>query len=97
MRQGLDLEGVAKGYRYLLLLELGVVPVKRDDLADATILAKEAIQLAPQHSCAWYLLANMYRRRGVIGFVKSFFPLWKAKSLQGTASGRAASLARTVG
>jgi Flp pilus assembly protein TadD len=90
LRQGLDLEGVAKGYRYLLLLELGVVRVKQYDLAEAMRLTKEAMRLVSHHSCAWYLLATICRRRGGIGFMKSFFALWRARYLQIKASGRAA-------
>jgi tetratricopeptide (TPR) repeat protein len=90
LRQGLGLDDTGIGYRYLLLLELAVVRVKRGDLEDATALAKEAVRLVPRHNCGWYLLANIYRRQGVIGFMRCTHALWKAKSLQNTLSDRAA-------
>jgi hypothetical protein len=87
LRRGLELEGTGEGYRYLLLLELAVTRVKRGDLSEAMALSKKAVKLIPEHSCAWYLLANVYRRRGALGLVRSLLARWRAMSYESSRAG----------
>ena len=88
LRQGLGIAGTEKGYRFLLLLELGTVRGKRGDIDEAMALAKEASQLFPKHHASWYLLANLYRLRP-FGIVRSKWSFVKAKLLQTSRKGSA--------
>jgi hypothetical protein len=77
LRQGLEIEGVEEGYRFLLLLELGVVRAKGGDFEEAIALAKKASKLLPQHHASWFLLSNLYKTRH-LGKVKFVLPFVKA-------------------
>ena len=63
LRQGLEIEGIEEGYRFLLLLELSVVRAKSRDFEEAVALAKEASRIFPQHHASWFLLSNLYKSR----------------------------------
>lgn len=86
LRQGLEIEGIEEGYRFLLLLELGVVRAKGGDFEEAIALAKEASRLLPQHHASWFLLSNLYKTRH-LGKVKFVFPFVKAKYRQTSRKG----------
>jgi tetratricopeptide (TPR) repeat protein len=88
LRQGLEIEGVEDGYRFLLLLELSVVRAKSEDFEEAIVLAKEASRLLPQHHASWFLLASLYKTKQ-LGKVKYMLPLVKAKYRQTSRKGSA--------
>ena len=88
MRQGLGIEGIEEGYRFLLLLELGVVRANSEDFEEAIALAKEASKILPQHHASWAFLSNLYKARH-LGKVKYMVPFVKAKYRQTSRKGSA--------
>ncbi len=86
LRQGLEIEGIEEGYRFLLLLELSVVRAKSEDFEEAIALAKEASRILPQHHASWFLLSNLYKARH-LGKVKYMLLLMKAKYRQTSRKG----------
>ena len=88
LKQGLRIAGTEKGYKFLLLLELGVVRAKRGDIDDAMALAKEASKIFPKHHASWFLLANLRRSRP-FGRMMSAWWLLKARARQILAEGSA--------
>jgi len=88
LRQGLEIEGVEDGCRFLLLLELSVVRAKSEDFEEAIVLAKEASRLLPQHHASWFLIASLYKTKQ-LGKVKYMLPLVKAKYRQTSRKGSA--------
>ena len=98
LRQGLAIEGIGVGYRYLLLLELAVVRFSIGDIDEAMGLAKEASTLLPHHHASWNLLANLVRSKsrgsdGILATVSGAFnsrlTLMKAKAKKAGGAGSA--------
>ena len=64
LRQGLARTDLSDSYRHLLTLELAASDVTRGRLRVAATGAEEAARLLPEHSRAWLVAAEAYRRLG---------------------------------
>ena len=63
LRQGVNLEGVSRGYRHLLLLELAHHGL-RGDPGEGVRWAREAVRILRWNWEGWRLLGLLHRRKG---------------------------------